>query len=161
MGDLEARSKIFHFLHLTAISDSHHSGQHLCWSRFLALWKLGSWLPCPFRAMIEAIACSRLSAGREAPKATPVSLLSSRNKYFPLLGLKKSKRTFWPTQRIWQWIFPCEMWLAMCRWRWLLHDFWRDGFWTWDGLHLDLSDSLYSAQKNRTWCIYLFFLIES
>ena len=98
MGDLEDRSKIFHFLHLTAIPDSHHSGQHLCWSRFLALWKLGSWLPCPFQAMIEAIACSRLSAGREAPKATPVSLLSSRNKYFPMLGLEKSKRTFWPTQ---------------------------------------------------------------
>ena len=91
MGDLEARSKIYHFLHLTTIPDSHHSGQHLSWSKFLALWKLGSWLPCPFQAMSEAIACSRLSAGREAPMATPVSLLSSRNKYFLLLGLEKSK----------------------------------------------------------------------
>ena len=68
---------------------------------------------------------------------------------------EKSERTFWPTQSIRQWRFPCEMWLATCRWRWPLHDFWRDRFWTWDGLHLNLSDS-YSAQKNGTRCIYFF-----
>lgn len=77
--DLEARIKIYHFLPLSTISDSHHTGQHLCWSRFPDLWILGSWLPCPFQAVFEAVACSRLSPGMEAPTATLVSLLSSRN----------------------------------------------------------------------------------
>ena len=70
---------------------------------------------------------------------------------------EKSKWTFWPTRPIGQWTSPCEMRLATCRWRWLLRDFWRDGFWIWDGLRLELSDSLYSAQKNGTRCIFFFF----
>lgn len=85
IGDLEARSKIYHFLHLSATPDSHRTGQHCCWSSFLALWNPGFGLPCPFKAMIEAIACSRLSAVREAARAMLVRLLSSGNT--PLLLL--------------------------------------------------------------------------